>query len=319
MIQNRTPQRRRTTGPRPNELGRALGRIALVVSALFGVYTGCLKGPGRSEQALSDGGSGGSGEAGWVGDCGGGGEGSQGADDGGHGGSDGGGHGGDGDGGGEGGSAADAGQGGWGNFGGEAGNVGDCGAGGEGGDGDPGDPPCPSSPPADGAACFGTSAGTRCGYDPPGLENRPPLCASCNCRDVFECDGAAWSLTPPDENCDVPEPACPDAAPTQRSACAETGLLCRYGASLCRCVPENLGWDSDAGTELCASAPSWHCSEPAAGCPRLAPELGEACAATTALCVYHPADCCGPVREETFIGCNGGVWDISGGGECSPE
>lgn len=148
---------------------------------------------------------------------------------------------------------------------------------------------CPTAIPKDGAPC--TPPPTDfCEYG-----NGVNL----SCRVHAQCQGGKWQVgltgCPP-----TPGPGqagCPVDLKANASDCATEGLVCDMGGgSSCLC---------SSCTGPCSTQATWHCAEaPSGGCPKTAPNVGQACGKAGQSCSYGvTCTSTGATRV-----CKDGVW-----------
>ena len=152
-------------------------------------------------------------------------------------------------------------------------------------------PVCPDGMPVVGSAC--NHDGITCEY---GTDRE----IACNV--LVNCQQGAWRKYGTPGTCPPPGPNPSECAPTfagnpRGASCAPNGIACRYAQGDCRCSSFTGGPPPppDAGA-------TWHCDDPAIGCPIPRPRVGSACAAPGLSCMYR--EC------ELGESCNGGVWDL---------
>ncbi|MBI5537286.1 MAG: hypothetical protein HY898_31480 [Deltaproteobacteria bacterium] len=153
---------------------------------------------------------------------------------------------------------------------------------------------CPAQPPT-GSSC--SQQGLQCEW---GNDIR------IECRQKATCSGGAWQM-PPVPNC-PPLPGagvmgCPSDMGVSGTACAGLeGTICnmeQFGAgAMCVCDP-------CTGGGPCTSYGRWSCLQPPAGCPTVAPELGQSCSPAGQLCVYGV---CGTKTSAGRACKAGGAW-----------
>lgn len=145
---------------------------------------------------------------------------------------------------------------------------------------------CPLAPPSSTTSC---TSGLACTY---GTDPRP------SCRARYDCASGAWLATA--VRC-TQIPACTSESPPAvvGTACSTLGHFCQYSDNLtCGCVPCPDG--------SCPGPYVWNCAPaPAAPCPAVPPNLGEACdASAQKTCKY--AFC--PIAPYVVAACRNGAW-----------
>lgn len=148
---------------------------------------------------------------------------------------------------------------------------------------------CPETKPTEGACDL--PAGTSCGYDD--CYGTPSTKVSCE-------DGE-WSFST--RSCNPPEPSCPEAAPTEGSACSTEPYECNYGD--CYGAPTTTASCKDGTWELSTRT----CNPPAPVCPEAKPADDSACAAELAGIECKYDDCYG--TPNTTATCKDGKWDVA--------
>jgi hypothetical protein len=97
---------------------------------------------------------------------------------------------------------------------------------------------------------------------------------------------------------------CPNALPTEGSACTLAAQLCSYATGTCTCA---TGCESGTDAGPCQKPKTWHCDlPPPAGCPIQAPHLGMPCAQEKTACSY------GGYCAQYRVSCQGGYWEPNG-------
>jgi hypothetical protein len=140
---------------------------------------------------------------------------------------------------------------------------------------------CPASEPTSGAMC--PVEGAICSYgDDPAF----------HCRDRAACNGHVWSVTAVD--C-TGRGMCPATPPS--GTCSPSSVVCQYGdGTRCTCT------ECPGGP--CTMTPMWFCNAPPMdpACPRISPQVGEACSASGVSCDY------GACNQGWRLVCTDGRW-----------
>jgi len=172
-----------------------------------------------------------------------------------------------------------------------AGVAGVAGAGGTAGAGGSGNPDqsCPVLTPTSGAPC---ANGLSCSF---GKDIRP------NCRPQASCVQGGWALK--DAGCKQIHACSGDVAAGGLCDATTAGSCVFGGTQFCIC--------SQCVGNLCGTNATWHCASSSgdAGCPKIAPNLGEACA-TQMKCQY--GGCGLPQSGPISATCDGKTWSWEG-------
>jgi hypothetical protein len=151
---------------------------------------------------------------------------------------------------------------------------------------------CPTAAPLQGTACTPPASGV-CEYG---------TSLVIGCRQHYTCVFGSWQLQtgqycPPIDNVGVN--GCPPVTSASGQACFKEGQVCALpGSSVCDCT-------ACGGGGPCMTTPTWECAgPPGGGCPNLAPDTGQTCAAPGIVCSYGaPCSLTSATRQ-----CSGGVW-----------
>lgn len=126
------------------------------------------------------------------------------------------------------------------------------------------------------------------------------------CRSALVCQNGTWTRPSPlFIRCGATRANdCPNALPTDGSACTLAAQLCSYPTGTCTCA---TGCESGADAGPCQKPTTWHCDRPPpAGCPIQAPQLGIPCAKEKTVCSY------GGYCAQYQVSCQGGNWEPNG-------